>query len=74
MPTLLSPTARHLDRLDEQICRLQALLLEMAVATSIAAPDLRNGALEVCVGARLLTYPYCNLPRDVDYVIGEVAK
>ena len=74
MPTLLSPTARRLDRLDEQMNRLRALLLEMLVATSVTSPDLRSRALEVCVGAGLLTSPYCNLLRDVHYVIGEVAQ
>ena len=74
MPTLISPTARRLDRLDEQTCRLRALLLEMAVAASVPTPDLRNRALEVCIRAGLLTSPYCNLLREVDCVIAEVAQ
>lgn len=74
MTTLISPTARRLDRLDEQTGHLRVLLLEMAVATSVPNPELRTRALEVCIGAGLLTSPYCNLLRDVDYVVGEVAK
>jgi predicted transcriptional regulator len=73
MPTPLSPTAQ-LDRLDKQICRLRAMLVEMAVAVSVSRPELRTRALEACIRAGLQTAPYCNLLRDVDYVIGEVAK
>ena len=74
MSTLLSPTPRRLDRLDEQAYSLRVLLLEMAVAVSVPTPDLRNRAREVCVNVGLLISPGCNLLRDVDYVIAEAAK
>jgi hypothetical protein len=50
------------------------MLLEMAVAVSVPRPELRTRALEACIRAGLQTSPYCNLLRDVDYVVGEVAK
>ena len=74
MSTLLSATAQHLDRIDEQVNRLRVLLLETAVVTRVPTPDLRNRTLEACVKVGLLTSPCCNLLRDVDYVIAEVAQ
>ena len=60
MPALPSPTARRLDRLDEQVRQLRVLLLEMAVSTSVPTSDLRNSAFEACVSAGLLTSPHCS--------------
>ena len=51
MPTLPSPTAWRLDRLDDQASRLRAASLEMMVAVSVPTPDLRSRAFKACVEA-----------------------
>lgn len=74
MPTLLSPTARRLDRLDEQAYRLRAAILEMMVTVSVLTPELRDSALKACVEAGLLTSSHHTFVSDFKCVITEAAR
>jgi hypothetical protein len=74
MPTLISPTARRLDRLDEQAYRLKAAILEMMVTVSVPTPDLRVPALKACVEAGLLTSSHHTFVSDFKYVIAEATR
>ena len=74
MPTLPSPTARRLDRLEEQACRLRAALLEMVVTVSVPTPVLRVPALKACVEAGLLTSSHHTFVSDFKCVIAEAAR
>jgi hypothetical protein len=74
MHTLLSTTARRLDRLDEQASRLRAALLEMMVTVSVPNHELRGSALKACVEAGLLTSSHYTFVSDFKCVIAEAAR
>lgn len=66
--------AKRLDRLDRQVDELKRIVLEMAVATTALAPQLRGRAIAACVDAGLLSSSHDNFLRDVFRVVVAVTK